>query len=349
MALHAVGLKTQIWNNNIKSFLFLLCYPFIITFTYVAILGIVLFYVAMDFHAHTSTAELTKLFQSLVLDYWYVPYVLTILFLAGMFWYNHNRLDIGKGMHIVTREGKPELYGMLENLCISRGLPVPYFFIQQHPSCNAYTTGLSPSSYRIVVTSGLLEKLSPDEVECVLAHELTHIINGDTRLVFLTSTVTNMFRTLADMVWPASPYKKIYYKNGMPDQISIDNRRLRWRKNLLRLCIGGILKLADLGSLFTQLLISRKREFIADAGAVELTKHPRALMAALKKVGENSSGFADKAIKPTLFDNHENRWFSTHPSIADRVAAIARHTHVEAEDRAAALEREMAEEKRVVW
>lgn len=349
MALHAVGLKTQIWNNTIKSCLFLLLYPILITFTYVAIVGILFFFAAADHYTHLTKAELIPLFRTFVVDYWYVPYVLTLTFLAGMFWYDRNRLDIDRGMHIVTREKKPELYGFLENLCIARGLPTPYFFVHQHPSCNAYTTGLTPHSYRIVVTSGLLESLSHEEVESVLAHELTHLINGDTRLIFLTSTVTNTFQTLAELVWPRVYTNKIYYKNGLPSSISIDNFRSKSRRNLLRFCIGMVLKIANLGALFTQLFISRKREYIADAGAIELTQNPRALIAALKKVGGNSGGFKHASIRPNLFDYSERSWFSTHPTIDDRIRAIRRYNRLEEEDRAIEMQAAIEAEKKVVW
>jgi len=350
MAVSAVGLKTQIWNNNIKSLLFLLLYPVVITTAYISALAVIFLYLAFDSHNNRNT-DYFGIFHKIALDYWYIPYALILIFLLIVFIYNRNRMDMPADMQPVTRQNNPRLYDFLENLCISRGLSMPYFFIQDHPSCNAYTTGLTPTTYRIVVTSGLLEKLNADEVECVLAHELTHLINGDTRLVFLTGTVTHILGTLSDILWPRNRNSSGYSDSDASSYSGSSNSAEGF---FLWLALVGILKLANIGALFAQLFISRKREYIADAGAVELTKNPQALIYALQKVEKNTFGFYnDDAIKPTLFNYKNPGEISTHPSIKDRIAAIAYYNRVESDNlppwKRKAIQQARKAQAEVVW
>ncbi len=327
MAISAVGLKTQIWNNNIKSMVFLLLYPLVITAAYSLVFFALGAVVALLNPLPTGTVRLLRYIEYFMLYYWLIPYALILLFLACTYAYHRNRLDIAPGMRPITRRNHAVLYRLLENLCISRGLQVPYFFVQDHASSNAYTTGLTPTTYRIVVTSGLLETLSAEETECVLAHELTHMINGDTRLMFLTGSVTGLFRTLGNIVWPESTQETLALMNT---EVGAGNGRYEARVGAARLCLGAVLRLANIGSLFAALFVSRKREYIADAGAVELTKNPEGLISALRKIEANSFGFYNAyEIKGSLFHYSNLDEITTHPAIADRIAAITYYNHLD--------------------
>ncbi len=312
MAVSAVGLKTHIWNNNLKSVLFLLLYPVVITATYMSLLAVIFVSVAFNFRDSFKSANYFSIFKTVVLDYWYIPYGIVFVFLLIVLCCNYNKMDKDPNIQTVSRASNPDLYRLLESLCISRGLATPHFFIHNHASCNAYTSGLTKSTYQIVITAGLLEKLDSEELKAVLAHELTHLINGDTRLVFLMSSVTHMFRTLADLIWPD--------EGNRLDSIA--------RFEHIGLVIGWfliwcVLKLANIGVLFAQLFVSRKREYIADAGAIELTKNPHALISALEKVAQNTFGFdKNETIKSALLNYNSNSIISTHPSIEDRIAAV---------------------------
>jgi heat shock protein HtpX len=320
MAASTVGLKTHIWNNNIRAALFLLFYPIVITATYMSLIGAVFFYLAYDSKDISKPTRYLHIFETTVINYWYVPYVLILFFLLIVFVLNHDRMEKHLDMHPVSRVKNPELYSLLENLCISRGLSTPHFFIKTHDSCNAYTAGLTKNTYQIVVTSGLLEKLNAEEIKAVLAHELTHLINGDTRLIFLTGTVTHIFRTLAELIWPTKDDSSWSIGN-------INNFGIV----VLWFVVWCVLKLANIGVLFTQLFISRKREYIADAGAIELTKNPHALISALEKIEGSTFGFdTNENIKSALINYHESGLFSTHPSIEERVAAISTFSRIEA-------------------
>src|SRR4029077_16804526 len=101
----------------------------------------------------------------------------------------------------VTREESPELYNLLENLCISRGLTTPRLYIIDTPAMNAYASGIDQKSYAITVTRGLLETLNRDELEAVLAHELTHIIDRDCRLLIVTVVFVGMISFFAQILW----------------------------------------------------------------------------------------------------------------------------------------------------
>lgn len=328
MAISAVGLKTHIWNNNLKSLLFVLCYPILITTTYLSLLTIAFLYITSELKGRSAaTIELSSVFREIAFGYWYAPYVIVLGFLAVVYLYNRQRFDIARDMKAVTRTASPTLYETLENLCISRGLAMPYFFIQDHSSCNAYTTGLTPDTYTVVVTSGLVKELTDVEMEAVLAHELTHLINGDTRFVFLTGMVTHMFRVLSEMAWPN--------RSGPNEMTAFLNRGVSGG-GVMFLLTGIVLKLSNIGALFAQMFISRKREYMADAGAVELTKNPQALISALKKVAGNTWGFYNQhAIKASLFNYSNFGEITSHPPIFARVAAIKQYA--------------MREEKTLPW
>ncbi len=319
MAMSAVGLKTHIWNNNIRSLLFLLLYPVVITATYISLLAVIFMSLDYNLRGKVKSIDYLSIFKTTVVDYWYIPYGFVFIFLLIVISYNHNQVDRDPDMQAVSRISHPKLSSLLENLCISRGLAMPHFFIQNHDSCNAYTSGLSDNTYQIVVTSGLLEKLNEDELQAVLAHELTHLINGDTRLVFLMSSVTHMFRTLEGFFSPkkSDGFEAVSHFNNIGITIC-------W---FLLWCV---LKLANIGVLFAQLFVSRKREYIADAGAVELTKNPQALISALEKVEQNTFGFEnDHTIKSALINYRSDYGISTHPTIQDRIAAITFFSRIE--------------------
>jgi heat shock protein HtpX len=202
MALGVVGLKTFIWNNRIKSFVFLLLYPLIITVIYIAVGLSIWAWAASEFDGFSRTAPFDYVLHSILLHYWYVPYLVVFGYLLLNYLYQRNRLNMQSDERSITRANNKALYETLERLCISRGMVMPYFFLREHPSANAYSSGLSNATYSIAVTSTLIEKLTPEEIECVLAHELTHIINGDTQLLYIIGSVSHMFQSLARSVNP---------------------------------------------------------------------------------------------------------------------------------------------------
>ncbi|MBL4590098.1 MAG: M48 family metallopeptidase, partial [Alphaproteobacteria bacterium] len=274
MAVGSVGLKTHIWNNNLWSMLFLGIYPLImlgILWLIGALIGGGLAPVGVDRISMGVNSG-----NGIVVAYW--PLMVTgisIWFVIAYFW--HTRM-ISKmaHSHSVSRAQEPELYNLVENLCISVGMTMPMLHIIETHARNAFASGISDKSYTITVTRGLLNSLRKDEVEAVLAHELTHIRNRDVRLLMVCIIFTGMIGFAAQMMWSS-----VRYNMFMPRRSSGNSRGSTM---MLFLAIAAVLWVGYMATLFTRFALSRKREFMADAGAVELTKNPEAMMRALMRI-----------------------------------------------------------------
>lgn len=213
------------------------------------------------------------------------------------------------GAKPITRQEHPEIYNIVENLCISRGLPTPKIWIINQEWMNAFALGRRTSDSRIVFTTGLLEKLDKREIEAVAAHELTHIINKDTLLMLV----------IVLYIWAISIIGEILIRTG----------RGKWNgkgKNILPLIGLALMILWYLLYPLIRLAISRKREYLADAGSVQLTKDNQAMISALKKINQKPEiELKNKEMSAMFIENPLDNAFSifqTHPSIEDRIKAL---------------------------
>lgn len=213
------------------------------------------------------------------------------------------------GAKPITRQEHPEIYNIVENLCISRGLPTPKIWIINQEWMNAFALGRRASDSRIVFTTGLLEKLDKREIEAVAAHELTHIINKDTLLMLV----------IVLYIWAISIIGEILIRTG----------RGKWNgkgKNILPLIGLALMILWYLLYPLIRLAISRKREYLADAGSVQLTKDNQAMISALKKINQKPEiELKNKEMSAMFIENPLDNAFSifqTHPSIEDRIKAL---------------------------
>lgn len=213
------------------------------------------------------------------------------------------------GAKPITRQEHPEIYNIVENLCISRGLPTPKIWIINQEWMNAFALGRRASDSRIVFTTGLLEKLDKREIEAVAAHELTHIINKDTLLMLV----------IVLYIWAISIIGEILIRTG----------RGKWNgkgKNILPLIGLALMILWYLLYPLIRLAISRKREYLADAGSVQLTKDNQAMISALKKINQKPEiELKNKEMSAMFIANPLDNAFSifqTHPSIEDRIKAL---------------------------
>jgi len=226
------------------------------------------------------------------------------------------------GAKEITRTENPEIYNIVENLCISRGLPLPKIWIIPTPGLNAFATGRKTKDSRIVFTQGLLDTLNKKEIEAVAAHELSHITNKDSMLMLVTVVFIGIISVLGEIL--------IRIRIGGNNK---DNRiqlitMLAWLAFLL---------LGYLVYPLLRLAISRKREFLADAGAVELTKDNDAMISALRKIsGHSSVPNAKKNVamffieSPTVSNaevteigkSKKSSIRDTHPSIDERISAL---------------------------
>ncbi|MFT7144750.1 MAG: heat shock protein HtpX, partial [bacterium] len=203
LAQTVIGIKTHIWNNNLKSMILLSAFPLLFVFiTWVVCVGIISSEMAQE-SAHPDTWSLIQ--QSFApahtLAWSFSPYILAAValwFTIAMFF--HSRI-IRKLTHSnpVKRSENPALYNTLENLCISRGIPMPHLEIIEDKALNAFASGISQKSYSITVTRGLLDTLNKEETEAVLAHELTHILNKDVRLLIISIIFVGIISTIAEM------------------------------------------------------------------------------------------------------------------------------------------------------
>lgn len=215
----------------------------------------------------------------------------------------------------------PELYDLVEALAIGEGLPKPDVYVIDDPSPNAFATGTSPRHAAITATTGLLSMMNREELEGVLAHEMSHIRNYDVRLLLIVSTLIGMAGLLASLVWRSAFFMRPRGRDA--GQV------------MLVVFAAGVL-LAVVAIIFgplVRLALSRRREELADVSGVELTRNPAGLIGALRKLQQNDRPF-DKfnhATAAMCIDDplqHHERWyhrlFDTHPPISERIAVLER-------------------------
>ena len=324
-----LGLTSYRWNNNVKSILLIAAFPLLL----LALLGGIFFafgllmgggrggpyspgaFDALGMTSVLGTGGPGDLAVSAIVAYW--PLVLgvaAIWVLIGYF-FNDTIIHMATGAKPVSREEQPTLYNLLENLCISRGLAMPKLFVIDSDEMNAYASGIDQKSYAITVTRGLLDTLNAQEIEAVLAHELTHIIDRDCRLLIVTIVFTGMISFLAQMLWRSL-------------QLAAFTRgRSRGNSAVIVLVVIAAIA-AAVGyvlALVLRFALSRRRELLADAGSVELTKNPDALISALLKISKNPmTRHVPSEVRQMFIENPPSGFdlgglFATHPPIATRI------------------------------
>lgn len=230
-------------------------------------------------------------------------------------------IDAVTGGREVTRAEEPRLYNLLENLCIARGLPMPRLKIVPNPALNAFASGLNQRQYSISVTTGLLEALDDAELEAVLGHELTHIRNGDVRLLVIALVIAGVLSFVGELVF------RMVFLTGRIRRRDDGERKGGGALPAILIALALIV-LAWLLSIFIRFALSRAREFLADAGSVELTRNPDAMISALRKIeGRGEMQGATSAVMEMCVDNPREGFadlFATHPSVDARVAALIR-------------------------
>lgn len=311
----AVGLQTHIWANNTRSILLLAAFPVLM----VGILyGVQLILMGIGFLPGTGKGLGDDMALAASWLGWTVPTALIVaaIWFAISYFGSQAMIDAFTGARKVERRTEPGLYNLLENLAISRGLRTPTLRIIESDSLNAYATGLHEGQYSVTVTRGLMNTLSRDEIEAVLAHELTHVINKDVRTMVIASIFAGIISVIAELV-----FRGLLYSGG----------GRRDNKNAGPLILIGI-GFAVVGftlALVIRMMLSRTREFVADAGAVELTKNPDAMISALRKIEGRSSVRGPDEVQQLFLDNQPDGrglegLFATHPPIQKRIDALVK-------------------------
>jgi heat shock protein HtpX len=320
------GLQSEIWNNNFKSLLLLALYPVILGFVLFAAFAIFGYYSgrAVGYTPHGvgqnwESAIDYSLF--ITAQYWPIIFSVVIIWFIIAYFFQGMMIRAMAHSHPISRKEEPDLYNLVENMCIATGTKMPRLEIIETHARNAFASGINEGTYCITVTRGLMQSLSRDELEGVLAHELTHILNRDVRLLMVCVIFTGMLGVAAQLLW-----SNVRYALWIPRS---HNRKGGGNGLLLLFALLAILWIGYLATLLTRFAISRKREYMADAGAVKITKNPEALMRALIRIsGVSELPKAPADIKAMCFENATPflGLFATHPPIQSRVSAIAAYS-----------------------
>lgn len=241
------------------------------------------------------------------------------LFMALVGYYSGDKLALAvSGAKAITKEQNAYLWRLVENLCISQGLPMPRLHIIQDPAINAFATGRDPKHASIAVTTGALEKLENEELEGVLAHELSHVKNYDIRVMTIVIVLVGIVALLGDWMFRAQLW------GGGRD-------RDRGVHPIFMIVGLALMILAPLFAELIKLAVSRRREYLADASGALMTRFPQGLANALEKIGAQKIPLrhANEATAHLYIANPfgaTRKWlshaFSTHPPIQDRIKAL---------------------------
>jgi heat shock protein HtpX len=320
--MRSYGLQTHIWNNNLKSVLLLAGFPLLLLLLmYALCVG----YVALAVDFSTVDEGLRLAFEQMG-RIWPFAFLAAGLWFA-VAWFSHQALiNLSTGARPVTRAEAPDLYNMLENLCISRGLKMPKLSIIDTPQLNAFASGISDRNYAITLTRGIVEALDKNELEAVMAHELTHIRNRDVRLLIIAVIFVGIFSFFGEMVF------RNIFRTGVRVGGHTQGRKGDSRGGGVLILIAiALIVIAYLLAIVIRFSLSQKREYLADAGAVDLTRNPEAMISALEKISGRSAIDAPGEVRQMMLDNTADfaGLFATHPSIKKRVAALRAYAGVE--------------------
>jgi len=291
-------------------------------------------YAQADSNVRKTWLLMAGFFVFIVLLGWIFSYLLdssAILYFAvflsvamsfGSYWYSDKIVLSMYRAQPIEKKDNPELYRIVENLCITAGLPVPKIYIIPEIQPNAFATGRNAKHAVVAVTQGILQRLNKTELQGVLAHEMSHIGNKDMLLATVVAILAGIIAMLANMFLRVS-----FWGGGRRD-----DRDNKAGAVLMLLGIAAAI-LAPIAATLVQLAISRKREFLADADGALLTRYPEGLASALEKISSDqtpmrvtnsatSSLFIDSPYKGKQKTNWFVKLFMTHPPIKERIKAL---------------------------
>jgi heat shock protein HtpX len=316
----AYGLYSHIQSNRRRSIALLIGLFFLV---YLLVFAGALLAEALstdapiDYLVQAALYDLTKAFPFATIG--------TVVWILIAYKFHQSMIDAVTGGHEVTRAEEPKLYNLLENLCISRGITMPKLKIADDDALNAFATGLNEKQYSITVTRGLMNALNDAELEAVLGHELTHIRNGDVRMLVVAVVIAGAISFFGEMIF------RLFFQNafygGFRRRGSGDSDR-KGGAGLAIIIAIALIVVAWTLSIVIRFALSRQREYLADAGSVELTKNPDAMISALRKIeGRGELASANSAVMEMCIDNPRQGFadlFATHPSVESRVDALVK-------------------------
>lgn len=329
-----VGMMTQIRRNNMRSVLLLLAFPLIILATVWVFLALVNYLGNGYYDVYGNVVH--QLDEATVNAYFLsvLPWVVGIVgvWFAVAYFSNAAMVRHATGARPLERRENPRVYNIVENLCMTCNMDMPKINIVDDPQLNAFASGINDKTYTVTLTQGIIDLLNNDELAGVIGHELTHIRNRDTRLLITSIVFVGIVSTVMSIVLQMM-YNHFWFGSSSRDD---DDNGGGSSLGVVALLAVGLLCcfIAYIFTLLTRFAISRKREYMADAGGAELCGNPLALASALRKISANPG--LDNVKRPDvaqLFicqpDEMEHgllgfmdSLFSTHPSTEKRIAIL---------------------------
>ncbi len=280
-----------------------------------------LFFFLMSVTAKDSGMTLFDVNRSFITTAPWITIGVIIWFIIA--WFSHSAIiNSATNSKPLERKENKRVYNLVENLCISTGMPMPAINIIEDDSLNAFASGISSKTYAVSLSRGIIDKLEDDELESVIAHELTHIRNRDVRLLIISIVFVGIFGFIAEMLFRSMRFGRIGRGKKEGGAVII----------ALLLAVVGYL----LASLF-RFALSRKREYLADAGSAELTRRPQALASALRKVSADPTieAVKRKDVAQMFIENPQVKevkssfsfanLFATHPPIDKRIKLLEQY------------------------
>lgn len=322
MPLGTIGLTTYRWGNSRKAWVLLGLYPLVTALLLWC--QIYAIYYVSNFDAHLDHAVLKALTNDFYLHWSWVFFTA----LAGWFWYAWtHHASIIRGLCLsrpLSATDNPSLYALVETACIAQGLATPDIQIIDTPARNSFVTALGrDDSYRLFLTQGLIDALQTDELEAVIAHEIAHILNGDTRLLSVSIAFTDLYPFVV-----RSRQRPRHFES--PAAHADDSANLLAFLLIHPLLFLLLLPLA-VGFIVMSLIrvfLFMRREHDADAVAIEITKNPDALMRALLRISRRARiTYVTRDIRFLCIENPAGGFFATHPRISSRLKVISELTN----------------------
>ena len=305
------GLQSQISKNNTNSVLILIMFP-------VVFLGLTWLFFFFSSFTRNEPVSISNVNHSFIIM---IPFIITgvgIWFTIAYF--SHSAMiNAATDSKPLARQENKRVYNLVENLCISTGMTVPKINIIDDDSLNAFASGINSDTFCISLSRGIIDKLNDEELEAVIAHELTHIRNRDVRLLIISIVFVGIFAFVSQALFRTIQFGRIG----------------RGKKGGGAILIAIVLALVGylLASLF-RFALSRKREYLADAGSAELTRRPLALASALRKISDDPTIEAVKrrdvaqmfienpGVKEKKKSFSLTSLFDTHPPIGKRIELL---------------------------
>jgi heat shock protein HtpX len=306
-----IGIQKQISKNNVNSVILLVAFPLIL----LAMVYLFLFFTTPQEYGYSAVNES---FTSIIP----VVIIATGIWFLIAWMFHSSMIRLATGSKPLERMENKRVYNLVENLCISQGMKMPKIFVIEDDSLNAFASGINEKSYAVSLSRGIINKLDDEELKAVIAHELTHISNRDVRLLIISVIFVGIFAFIAEMA-----FRSLHFTGRSRDGKS--------NAPVILLAIV-ITSVAYLISILLRFGISRSREYLADAGAAELTRNPQALASALRKISNDPwiEAVQNRDVAQMFIDNprpsvHGFSWdnlFSTHPPIEKRIEVLEQFT-----------------------